>query len=343
MDAPTDGRRELAVLVVLVAVALAAVAGATAMDDGPDAETLLNESADRYADADSVVTTALVTASNDSATVTATVDVAAEGNRSRVVVTRGNDTYRAGSNGSVVWYATENRTAAWDHEVLEERAESHTNATPGAVLNRTRERYGNGSATVLRTESEDGTDAYVVKLTPGNESVEGNATLWIAKDDRRLLRAETTDGTNRTVVDFEDTSFNESIHDSTFDPPGDRVAVTDLQRYDSFDAVQSNTSLDLPALDATFREAGVVTSPDGVDVAQRYDAGGDNVTVVTTTVDRSFGADNATAVTVNGHDANVTSVEDRAVVYWTDDGVTTAVVVDGSEDRALELARRLEE
>jgi len=67
------------------------------------------------------------------------------------------------------------------------------------------------------------------------------------------------------------------------------------------------------------------------------------VTVVSTTSDREFGTENATAVTVNGHDANVTTVRDRAVVYWERDGVRTAVAVDASEDRAIELARRLDD
>jgi outer membrane lipoprotein-sorting protein len=349
MDTDLGGARATTVLALVMAVALVAVAGAATMSDSPDGETLLNDSYERYAAADSVVGNATVTVTNGSASANATVSYATKGNMSRVVVTRANETYRAGSNGTVAWYVAGNRSGAWELDALRQRARTEYNEsdvpTPEELLERTRERYGNASVEVLRTGSDDGTRAHVVRVTAENESIDGNATLWVATDDDRLLRAVVTDGTNRTVVDFEDTQFNASVHDSTFDPPSDRVSVTRLTRYDSFAAAQSNTSLALPQLDATFVEAGVLGGPGGTDVAQRYRADGDNVTVVTTTVDRGFAADpeNTTQVTVDGHSANVTTARGGAVVYWEADGVTTAVIVDAGTDRAVELARRLEE
>lgn len=336
----------LALLAVAAAVVLVAVAGASAMDDEPSGEEILNETRDRYAEADSVVGTANVTVTNGTETANATVEYVTAENGSRVVVTTDNETYRAGSNGSVAWYVAPNESAAYEHDALREEAALASNdsaATPHEVLNRTTDPYENVSVTVLRTAVEDGTEAYVLRVTPENDSHDGNATLWVARDDSQLLRATVTDGTNRTVVDFEETRFNESVHDSTFDPPSDRVAVTGFEEYHSFAATQSNTTLALPQLDATFERAGVVERPEGTAVAQEYDVDGQRVTVVSTTLDREFEDSNGTAVEVNGQNATATTVRDgeAAVVYWRSEGVTTAVVVEDDVDRAVELARRL--
>jgi outer membrane lipoprotein-sorting protein len=325
------------VLVTLVAVAGAAITSGQSAD--PSGDAVLNDTRDRYADAESLVTTADVTVSNDTANRTATVDVAAAGNQSRTVVTTDNGTYRFGVNESIAWYVGPNRTAAWDRNASVRPAGNAS--VPTDLADRSLADRENVTVEYLRSGSDDGTDAHVIEVR--HDDGEGTATLWIAQSDSRLLRAEMTDGPNRTTVDYGDTQFNVSVHDSTFDPPADRIAVTSVDRYDTFAAVQTNTSLDLPELDATFREASVLTRSSSTTVAQEYRDAGDNVTVISTTSDREFDAENATAVTVNGHDANVTSIRDRAVVYWERDGVTTAVVVDASEDRAIELARRLDE
>jgi len=337
---PTLGGRRI-VLSVVVLATLAALTGAaiTGGQSGqPSGEAVLNDTRDRYATAESVVTSAEVTVSNGTANETTTVEFATAGNQSRTVVTTENATYRTGVNETVAWYVGPNRTAAWDRESA---------ARPGrngsATLDdRSLDDHENVSVAYLREGSDDGTDAHVIEMTHEGDRTT-TATLWVAQSDSRLLRAETTDGTNRTVIDYRDTQFNVSIHESTFDPPADRLAVTSVERYDTFGAVQANTSLDLPSLDATFREASVIRRSSSTTVGQEYRAGGDNVTVVSSTSDREFDSSgNATTVTVNGHDANVTTMRDRAVVYWRTDGVWTAVVVDGSEDRAVELARRLD-
>lgn len=324
------------VLVTIVTVAGAAITSGQSAD--PSADTVLNDTRDRYANAESLVTTADVTVSNDTANRTATVDVAAAGNQSRTVVTAPNTTYRFGVNESIAWYVGPNRTAAWDRNASVRPAGNASVST--ALTDRSLDDREDVSTEYLRRGSDDGMDAHVIEMR--HDDGEGTATLWIAQSDSRLLRAEMTDGTNRTTVDYTDTQFNVSVHNSTFDPPADRIAVTSIERYDTFAAVQANTSLDLPELDATFREASVLTRSSSTTVAQEYRDAGDNVTVVSTTSDREFDRENATAVTVNGHDANLTTVRDRAVVYWERDDVTTAVVVDASEDRALELARQLD-
>jgi outer membrane lipoprotein-sorting protein len=336
------GRRRIALFVVALAT-LAAVAGAatTGGQSGqPSGEAVLNDTRDRYANAESVVTSATVTVSNGTANETTTVEFAAAGNQSRTVVTTDNGTYRTGVNETVAWYVGPNRTAAWDRDAAV-RPRYNDSATP-TLRNRSLARE-NVSVTYLRRGSDDGTDAHVVEVAhPGDRTA--TSTLWIARSDSRLLRVEMTDGTNRTVVDYRDTQFNVNVHESTFDPPADRLSVTSVERYGTFAAVQANTSLDLPSLDATFREASVIRRSSETTVAQRYRTDRDNVTVVSSTSDRRFDRPkNATTVTVNGHSATVTTARDRAVVFWRTDGVVTAVVVDASEDRAVELARRLEE
>ncbi|AZH26129.1 LolA family protein [Haloplanus aerogenes] len=333
------GRRRIALFVVVMAT-LAALTGAaiTGGQSGqPSGEAVLNDTRDRYANAESVVTSAEITVSNGTANETTTVEFAAAGNQSRTVATTDNATYRAGVNETVAWYVGPNRTAAWDRE-----SAVRPGRNGSASLDALSVDDENISVAYLREGSDDGTDAHVVEVTHDGDRT-ATSTLWIAQSDSRLLRVETTDGTNRTVVDYGDTQFNVSVHESTFDPPADRLAVTSVERYDTFDAVQANTSLDLPSLDATFREASVIRRSSSTTVAQQYRADGDNVTVVSSTSDREFESANATAVTVNGHTANVTTTRDRAVVYWRTDGVWTAVVVDGSEDRAVELARQLDE
>lgn len=336
MDPDLGGRWGVIALAALAVIAVVTVAGATATDAEPSGADVLDDMRDRYANAETVVGSADVRVSNGSANTTAVVEYAVAGNKSRVAVTRGDDTYRAGSNGSVVWYVAPNGTGAWDLDALRRGKRAANHSVPNGTLSDgvDVERVGPGS--------DGGTPAHVLRVTPANESRDGRATLWIAKNDSRLLRVEATDGTNTTVIDYRDTRFNVSVHASTFEPPSDRLAVTSFERYDDFASVQANTSIDLPRLDATFREAGVFQGTGGTDVAQRYRADGDTVTVVSTTRDRFDRLDaDATRVTVNGHDANVTTVRGAAVVYWRDDGVTTAVVLEGSEDRALELARRL--
>lgn len=346
-------RRWLVALVVLASLAAVATVGGSGAGDQPSGETVLNDTHERYANADSVVGTADVTVSNGTTTVIATVEFAVADNRSRVVVTRDNATYRAGTNGTVAWYVGPNRTAAWETDALGERVAERPApgvdddiTDPRVLLDRARRAAENASVEHVRLGEDDDIPAHVIRITHPNESYDGEATLWIARNDSRVLRAEFTDGTNTTTVDFRDTRFDASVHASTFDPPSDRLPVATVDRYRSFGAVQANTTTDLPSLDgaATFREAGVLSRSEGTVVAQRYAVDGANVTVFSTTVDREYDSTdgNVTRVTVDRHPANVTTVRGAAVVYWRLDGVTTAVVTDAGEDRAIELARALD-
>lgn len=359
MSSSFGGRRGL-VLLAAVAVVLAgsaAVTGAFATDQ-PSGETVLDRVGDRYEDAETLTSTAVVTVENDTESVSATVEVAAApGNKSRLVVTRDGATYRAGSNGSVAWVAGPNRSAAWPVDAIREGealpesaamgdADGARSAVPGddARLSPRGTPTVNGSnvsTTLVGTPTVDDTSTYEIELT--HAEANGTTTLWVAQDDYRVVRAVATDGTNRTVVDVRSTSFDVSIHETTFDPPADRVSLAGTDSYDEFAAAQSDTDVTLPRLDATFAGATVTVRNGETIVGQRYVADGENVTVVSTTATERFDgmADNATERTVDGRTISVTSAEDRAVAVWTDDGVTTAVVVEGSTDRAVEIAGEL--
>lgn len=341
------GRTRTLLVVALAVVAAVVVGGAAASDDTPTGREVLNDTRERYANAESVVGAAEVSVSNGTATETATVEFARAGNGSRVVVEREDVTYRWGTNGSVVWFAGPNRTGIWPTDALRER----TAAAPGqqvpgqdtvlpGVSNNSYSHDENVTATVLRTGSDDGTEAYVVRVEPENESVDGQATLWVATTDSRLLRVKATDGTNTTVVDYRETTFNASVHESTFAPPADRDSDWRVQRFDDVEALQSETSMELPRADWEFQGGQLLERPDGVVATQRYDADGTNVTVVSTTADRSFSGER-TEVSVADRPANVTEVRGATVVYWRSDGVTTAVVTRGSREQTVALADEL--
>ena len=353
------GRRGL-VLVVAVAVVLAGsavVTGAFSADQ-PSGEEVLERTGDRYESAETLSSTAVVTVENDTDSVSVTVEMAvAPGNKSRLVVTRDGTTYRAGTNGSVAWVAGPDRAAAWPVDAIrdgtalpDEAAMGDADGPRSAVTGddarlspqgRPTMNGSNVSATLVGTPTVDGTSTYEVELT--HTEANGTATLWVAQDDYRVVRAVATDGTNRTVVDVQSTSFDVSIHESTFDPPADRVSLAGADSYEDFGAAQSNTDITLPSLDATFEGATVTVRGGETVVGQRYVDDGQNVTVVSTTASERFDGmlENATETEVDGRTVSVTSAEDRAVAVWTDDGLTTAVVVEGSTDRAVEIAGEL--
>ncbi|WP_372480387.1 DUF2092 domain-containing protein [Halomicrobium sp. HM KBTZ05] len=352
MSPRVDGRRGL-VLLVVVAVAVAgsaAVTGAFATFQQPTGDEVLDEVEQRYESADSITSTATVTVENESASTTATVELAADDeNRTRMVVERNGETVRAGSNGTVAWYVGPNRSAAWPVDSLESQAGEQWTGADGEY-GETGERLSpdgtplnasNASATLVGTPTVDDTSTYEVELTHPERA--GSTTLWVTQDDYRVVRAVATDGTNRTVVAIESTVFDVSIHDSTFDPPTDRVALTTVDRYDSFDAAQSETELSLPRHDATFSEATVTVRQGETIVGQRYVDDGTNVTVLSTTADERLDrlTENATERTVDGQTVHVATAEDRAIAVRQNDGVTTAVVVEGSTDRAVEIVGEL--
>ena len=343
----TPFSRRLGVLAALLAIGLLAAGAATglpgmAVDDQPSGDEILDRVETRYETADTLSGTATVTVANETATSTATVEYAAkQPDKVAYTVEKDGETYEAGSNGSVAWAVGENRSyareiptdaeleayeAGGSHDRLPDEASQYGSRTDPVAASTV-------TATLVETTELDGESAYVVDIEPTDDAATVAGTLWVATEDSRLLQATATDGTNETTVRVTETQFNVSIHDSTFEPPTDRVSVTTTDTYDSFDAVQSATAFTVPAYDdGSFTEATVVSRTDGQAAIQRYTVDGDTVSVITA----RGGAmpldqlDGETSVTVAGRSATAVARDGRAIVVWTADGVTTAVAVEGT-------------
>jgi len=357
MTSAPFGRR-LGVLAALLVVGMLAAGAATglpgmAVDDQPSGDEILDRVETRYDTADTLSGTATVTVENETASSTATVSFAAkQPKKVAYTVEKAGTTYEAGSNGSVVWAVGENRSyareipteadldaseASGDREGLPSEASQYDSLTDPAATS-------NVTATLVETTEVDGESAYVVDIEPTDDAATVAGTLWVATEDSRLLQATATDGTNATTVQVTETQFNVSIHDSTFEPPADRVSVTTTETYDSVESVQSATELSVPTYDdGEFTEATVISRADGQAVVQQYAVDNDTVSVITA----RGGAmpfdqpDDATTVTIDGRSATAVERNDRAVVFWTADGVTTAVAVEGTIEDATAAAATL--
>ena len=200
----------------------------------------------------------------------------------------------------------------------------------------------NFTATRTGTETFDGTEAYVVELAHENESIDAEGTVWVATEDDRVLKQRVSDGTNATVVRYDNQRFNVSTDESTFAPPTARESVVGSTTYDEFAATQDATDRDLATLDAggfAFEGAAVTNAGGGTTVAQQYENGASNATLLTTDAESlPYDELSGTAVSVNGDDATATTLEGRTVVVWSDEGVTHAVVSEGTTDETIALA-----
>ena len=338
--------RRLGVLAALLAIGLLAVGAATglpgmAVDNQPSGDEILDRVETRYETAETLSGTATVTVNNETASSTSTVEFAAkQPDKVAYTVNKRGETYEAGSNGSVAWAVGDDRSYARELPTEAEAAEYRANADR-AALSGENDQYDptttpvspdNVTATLVETTTIDGAAAYVVDIRPtGDDSTTG--TLWVATDDSRLLRATMTDGTNETLMEVTETRFNVSIHDSTFEPPADRVSVTTTDTYETYAAVQSATALSPPAYDAgKFTTATVISRADSQAVVQQYAVDEDPVSVITTSgASMPFEQlDGKTSVIVAGQSATAVERDDRAVVFWTNNGVTTAVAVEGT-------------
>ncbi|RLM95536.1 outer membrane lipoprotein carrier protein LolA [Haloarcula sp. Atlit-7R] len=333
--------RRLAIVAVFVTIGLlaaGAVAGVSGLSEmgQPSGDEVLDQTEQRYDAAETITGTATVTVMNDSASKTAMVEyAAAEPNKTWAAVTSETRSYEMGTNGTVVWAVGENRSYA--RELTAESVAMNDSTDPVPEENVT--------ATLRGTSEVNGESTYVLDLEPTNESIDApNTTLWVDTEDYRVHKMTTDDGTNRTELTVEETNFNVSIDDSQFAPPADRVAVTTVETYDTYDAAQSATDMDLPEYEnGTFEEARYISRPESTAVVQQYDADSENVTVLSATGALRYLEDveNGTAVQVNGQNATAIERDDRAVVYWTEDAVTTGVVVEGTTDEAVAAAEEL--
>ena len=335
--------RRLAVVAIVLTVgvvAAGAAAGLPGMGDGdqPSGDDILEQAETRYDAAETIAGTAEVTVSNDTDSTTATVEYAAKApDKVAYTVSKNGDTYEAGSNGSVAWAVGPDRAYARDLPTEGELDEYRQPTEPVPETNVT--------ATLVETTELDGESVYVVETTPTAESAtDATATLWIATDDSRVLKMQATDGTNETVVRVTETQFDVSIHNSTFEPPTDRVSVTTTESYERFDAVQSATELSLPDYESgEFSNATLVSRANGQAVFQQYDTASGPVSVITADgaaqyLDR---LESNTTVTVDGQSATAVTRDGRATVVWTTDGTTTAVAVTGTVADAQAAANGL--
>ena len=331
--------RQAAVVIAVVVVGLVAAGAATGLPGGdsqPTGEAVLDDVEQRYDDAETLTGTAEVTVENDSETEDATVDFAfAEPDKFRFVIENDDATSEVGSNGGVVWAVGDEKSVARDIPANGEYDDHEGMTEPIGE---------NVSADVVETTDLDGEEAYVVELTPTDEAAEkyqdAEATLWVSTDDARVLQMTATDGDTETTVVVTDQQFDVSVHDSTFEPPEDRVSVTTSETYDSFESLQEATDLDVPSYDGDFETATEISQADGQAVLQEYATDDGAVQIVTATgaTDRLGEVEEGTSVTVDGEDATAVEREDRSTVFWTDGEVTTGVIVEGSVDDAVSVA-----
>lgn len=342
-------------LVAVVGVLAAGTAALSASGDAlPDGETVLNNSAGAYENATTVVGTANVTVENATASRTAAVEfAAADPNLTRVEWTGNGTTRVVGHDGNRSWlYLPENDTVYWFG--------GEENATAaGLAADATDDRHPgnwtwtdadwNYTAETEAVETVDGTESYRVALTPENDSVDANGTVWVATDDWRVVRAEYVSPNRTATVAVTRQQFNVSVHESTFSPPSNATPAYGSTTYDSVEAAQDATDLTLPELTAegyAFENATVVTYGNRTVVASTYANDTVAAQVVTATGEASL--PNGTNVTVDGREATATTRDGRTVVTWratdpaTGDPVTRAVVSPLSVDATVALTESVE-
>ena len=346
-----------AVALAVLALALAAgLTGALPFAGQSDGDALVESVRDRYESAETYTAEVTVNATNGTATETQNLSVAhAAPNSSRLTLEDEGGDVVYGTNGTVAWvYDEANDTArvyplngsasnATDHPARNGTAWNSTDAgndTHPANLSTYLEE--NVSATVVGSETVRGAGTTVVRLEPENESREGTTTLWVDDDDR-VHRLRTTRGENVTTVEFRSQHFNASIHESTFRPPTDAaVTVAVTERYDSFDAAQAGTDVELRSLDGDYEfvEAATVTRGGATVTTQQYTETGTNATVALAATADSlpYDAENGTSVTVDGADATYVERDEGGAVFWTEDGLTRGVAADVSREELVELA-----
>ena len=348
-----------AVALAVLALALAAgLTGALPFAGQSDGDAVVEDVRDRYGSAETYTAEVTVNATNGTATETQNLSVAhAAPNSSRLALEDEGGDVVYGTNGTVAWvYDEANDTArvyplngsaanATDHPARNESAWNGTHDAGNGTHPATLSTYlaENVSATVVGSETVRDAETTVVRLEPENESREGTTTLWVDDNDDRVHRLRTTRGENVTTVEFRDQHFNASIHESTFRPPTDAaVTVAVNERYDSFDAAQAGTDVELRSLDGDYEfvEAATVTRGGATVTTQQYTETGTNATVALAATADSlpYDAENGTSVTVDGADATYVERDEGGAVFWTEDGLTRGVAADVSREELVELA-----
>ncbi|MFB6251988.1 MAG: DUF4367 domain-containing protein [Halobellus sp.] len=373
LDDRATTRTAVAVALLLTVAGLGAAGFTMAAPDAPSGETILNQTEQRYAAADTLTVGATVTVSNESTMKTATVSaVATDENQSRVSVESDNRSLITGTNGTAAWtfvpasgtvtiYQNETATTIGplgntttrklDRETLKEKY-NYTEPTEPAGMDWNE---SDRSVELVETTSYEGTEVHVVSITSTNESIDGEARLWIRTADSVVVKQRVTTPNGTVVVDIEQTRFNVSVADSTFQPPTADNGAAGLTTVDSADALNDEVAFQAVAIDddAFTFERGVVSQfggTDGATAVSRYTNGSATVTVVQTDASsipggpanassEGMASENVSTenVTVDGRSVTVATSEDRVVAWWESSDTTVAVTGEVPRDRLLEL------
>ena len=350
---------------VAVAVAVVAVSGlaaglATQTQSGPTADSVLNGVEQRYDDAESYTGLINVTATYDNGS------TVAERSGSVRVLYAAPDSYRVegvapdraagtvtATNGSVAWARQPGGTTVV-RPLNETESERFGQVEVGEAVDRLQE---NATVTYEGTETRDGVETYVLDIAPeeADDRYEGGATVWVDAEDYRLRAMETVashDGTEvTTTTTFESVSFGVDVHESTFQPPTDRqvvVAAAERSTYESLSAAREAVSFELatpePPAGFDLQEVAVASGGEEATVTATY--AGENETLAVVQSERDIPslpseADTET-VTVGDREAQYVETDDYGVVFWSEDGRTTAVTGTVERDRLLAVAASLD-
>lgn len=339
---------------LLASVAVGMVVGAPALAP-PSADDIVAGVEDRYDDAESYTGTVVVDGTYDNGTerversARVRVQYRAPGSyRAEVVAPESANGTVMATNGSVAW-ATRPAGTTLVRPLNETQQGWVERANVSAAVDHLRE---NATVEKRGTATVDGEEAYVLDVSPRNESADASATVWVSTDDYRLLKMEGSgqhEGeTGSVTVTFEAFEFGVSIHDSAFQPPSDRnvvVASLDRTTYESVAEAREESGAVVPTVDApnhTVTTVAVATFDGDRTATVAYANDDSRLAVVASERDPldRFDADTET-VTVGDREASYATAGDTGVVFWRADGLTYAVAGDQPRDRLVELAGTL--
>lgn len=356
----TRGGTRVWVLVVaaLAVLAVSGIAAGLAAQTGPTAESVLDGVEQRYDTAESYTGVVVTegTYDNGTETVTRTAEVrvqyaAPDDYRAEVLAPGDAEGTVAATNGSVAWTRRAGG-ATLVRPVNDTRSEWLDRVNVSATVDRLRE---DATVTYEGTETRDGVETYVLGVEPDNESDDASATVYVATDDYRVEAIESVarhDGTQvTTTTRFESFTFGVDIHRSTFQPPTDRqvvVAASERTTYESLAAADEAVSfaVETPDLRDGFSLQEVAVAEGGGQATVTATYGNGSATVAVVQSDREPPTLPAEAetdpVTVGDREARSLDTGEYGVVFWSDEGGTTAVTGSVSEERLVAVAASLD-
>jgi len=371
-------------LAAVVAVLLGAgvVLGVAVQPDGttaPDGDEVLDSTVERYADADSFVGTVAVdvTFENDTDRIERSASarvqyLAPDGYRIDVLAPDRVANTTVATNGSVAWLdgptgppvvrspnaSQVERLEALNVSAAVERLDANTSVTNrGTATVDGKETYVLDVEYTGATEWPDGRwgdEQWQENVSDRPDEIEdANLTVWVDTDDDRLRKVETVvtgpEGTVTTTMRFESFRFDVAIHESAFQPPTDRRAVSgafDRTSYDTLADASEAVAFPVsePAVPDGFEleSVAVGTQGDRATVTAAYANGSAEFLVVQSERNPLSRIDtDGTSLAVGNGTVRVVERGDTRVLFWKDDGRTYGVAGSLSQDRLAEIARPL--